>query len=171
VVGILTIGAYLYIYAPDVEVVHVDMICPTCDKNSPQPPDTVREANTGAMLRVILKNSGTMGTDLIHDNLTVFTPGRLLTNKDELREVANPLADIVVGLGAQSTAVLVRPIGDTLAYVMRHPELSNFRDDPIYLFGHYTYRIPFFFPKTRKFCFEYVPPAKGVPEAWAPCSF
>jgi hypothetical protein len=165
----------LYVSAPEVEPKSVFITCSICD--DPEQIHPPMNANdNGAVISLVVENTGGRGTTLLDHNMTFrMEPGEQSARDLDFSETADPNDAVGIGLGAHSSLTFASRKNEAIIYDMRHgarrgSSISKIEFDKVYLYGHVTYRGAFYFPATTHFCFEYSPPAKGLPESWGVCS-
>jgi hypothetical protein len=171
VAAVIGAGVLLYTQGPEVEAVNVQITCAICDNPEQIHPPTSPRDN-GASIDVKIQNSGSMGTIVLDHNTTLYLRSGPLPR--DFQESPDLNDNISVGLGSDSVATLSFPTNEAIIYGMRHglrvgSSIGPIEFTPAYLLGHVTYRNGFYFPVTKKFCFQYGPPYKGLPEKWGVC--
>jgi hypothetical protein len=173
VAALIGAGFLLYTQGPYVEIASVEITCAICDNPEQIHPPTSSHDN-GATIGLKIRNSGSMGTTIVNHNITLYLqPGPLSEDFDFQERVVNN-DNISFGLGSHSEAALSYPTNEVIIYSMRHGSPIGSTGGPmeflpVYLFGHVNYRSAFHFQTRLRFCFQYWPPYKGLPEKWGVC--
>jgi hypothetical protein len=165
----------LYIARPNVEPQNIFIECAICDDPAQiHPPENAQD--NGAVIRLVVENTGNLGTKLLQHNMTtrVVQP-EIAVREVEFSETADANDGINIGLGAHKTVTFARRINEVIIYDIRHGSprdstIGKIESAKLYLYGHVRYRGAFYFPTTTNFCFEYVKPTKGLPESWGVCT-
>jgi len=164
-------------YGPDVHALTPSITCAHCDNaNEIHPPASKAEANTGAMFTLPIENTGAMGTTLLEHNFTFmgnleFQP----IDSISFAEFPDDNDRVQAAIGAHSKIYFTITRNELVVYEMRYgsPMGSSIapivRDIP-YIYGHLTYRNSIGIPTTTNYCFKYISPTKGLPEAWGACA-
>lgn len=163
----------IYFQRPEVETVNVGISCAICDDPSQIRPPTSSHDN-GATINVKIQNSGSSGTTILDHNVTLYEQPEPISKDFDFQESVDANDSISVDLGSHSNATLSIPINEVIIYTMRHgsrpgSSISPLVFFPAYVFGHVTYLGAFNIRRQLKFCFQYRPPQKGLPEGWGVC--
>ena len=173
VAAVIGVCGLVYIQRPEVETVNVGISCAICDDPSQIRPPTSSH-DFGATINVKIQNSGSSGTTILDHNVTLYEQPDPITKDFDFQENADPNDNISFALGSHSVATLSTPKNEVIVYSMRHgrrvgSSISPIQFYPAYLFGHVTYLGAFNIHTQLKFCFQYRPPQKGLPEGWGVC--
>jgi hypothetical protein len=173
VAAVIGVAGLVYIQRPEVETVNVGISCAICDDPSRIRPPTSSQ-DYGATLNVKIQNSGLSGTTVLDHNVTFYEQPDPISKDFAFQETADPKDNISFPLGSHSVATLSIPKNEAIIYFMRYgrrpgSSISPLVFYPAYLFGHVTYVGAFNIHKQLRFCFQYRPPQKGLPEGWGVC--
>jgi hypothetical protein len=164
--ALFTAALTLYVARPQVVPKQVIIECAICDDPSKIFPPKSSEDNA-AVIKVLLENTGAMGTTILNANTTIFANQTPITSSTDLIETPAVKHFDSVDLGSHSAIFVGHPVNEAIINIMRHPPAGMY--DNTYFFGHVTCRSAFWIPQTQKFCFHYVPPLRGRSEQWELC--
>ena len=163
----------IYFQRPELEIGGVHISCAICDDpNQIHPPASNHDY--GASIDVRILNTGASGTTIIDHNVTFHEEIDAFQKDFDFQENADANDNISIGLGSHSEATLSFPVNEAIVYDMRHglrrgSSIAPLEFHTTRIFGHVAYRGPFNIPTQLKYCFQYRPPQKGLPEGWGAC--
>lgn len=171
--AVIGVGGLVYVQRPEVETVNVGISCAICDDPGQIHPPTSSH-DYGATINVKIQNSGSSGTTILDHNVTLYQQTDPISKDFDFQEAVDPNDNTSFPLGSHSVAVLSEPFNEAIIYSIRHgvrpgSSISPIVFYPAYLYGHITYLGAFNIQKQLRFCFQYRPPQKGLPEGWGVC--
>jgi|SRR5262249_29605845 len=165
----------LYLARPYLETSHNPIIsCVICDNQQDIRPPTSSH-DYGATVELTIENTGSSATRIVEHNLSWWSaPETLSLPFTGLPESRDTNDDLEVPIGAHSSKILKMGLNEATIYILRHPMPMGSTIGPVvkfkaYVYGHVAYKLYGLLPTTTEFCFQYVPPTKGLPESWMVC--
>jgi len=165
---VLIIAAYMVLDAarPKIATIGVFVNCPNCpDSTTIFPVDA--SSGPSPTINVKVKNAGKTQAIITGINTTLYST--LDPDWHPFVEIPNHGYKTPVTLSSHSEAVLSQTVSEMTLYEMRNPTPAQALGRT-FVYGHITYRGPFWFPVTTYFCFQYGRPSSGKAESWAACS-
>lgn len=163
VIAAILVG--LYVARPKMTPVGVFIKCVSCtdptethlseDWSHNPPTINIKVKNTGRTRATIVEINTTLYSTIDPDEHPIFEPSH---------GYRTPFT-----LDSYSEAVLSQSVNEMILYDMRNPTPARQYERTV-VYGHVTYRGPFWFSVTTDFCFQYSRPHQRLPESWAVCS-
>lgn len=164
--AITTILVALYVARPKITPVGVFIECASCEDLSKIHPSEDSSDNVPT-INIKVQNTGRTEATILEINTTLHST----LDPDERPGIERPIHGYKTPftLESHSEAVLSHSVNEMILYDMRDPTPAR-QYERTFIYGHVTYRGPFWFPETTDFCFQYRRPLQGSPETWAVCS-